>query len=204
MLPPSSLRWSRPGPRPLHGQRRWSYGGSGNSGRKDQTVDEQRFDTWTRVFARSGSRRRLVRALVGSGVVLAGARHTRSDAAAHHASAGPGDPCRKTSQCLGADAPLVCDWNGYGNACCTYEGNRCGFDAACCGTALCIGGYCSSGSPSSCTGVGCACMTGTFSPCDYGLECCAITRAWPAVPAFASMAVERLVAQACPSVCRKP
>jgi hypothetical protein len=26
--------------------------------------------------------------------------------------------------------------------CCTYQGNPCGFDAACCGTAVCIGGVC--------------------------------------------------------------
>ena len=53
---------------------------------------------------------------------------------ARRGSAGPGDPCRSDSQCLGADAPLVCDWNGFGYDgelnCCTYEGNRCGFDAS--------------------------------------------------------------------------
>jgi hypothetical protein len=110
------------------------------------SVDEQRFDTWTRAFARVGSRRGLVRALVGGGALLAAARGSLSDAVAHHGNAGPGDPCRTNGQCLGADAPLVCDWNGYGNGthCCTYVGNRCGFDKACCGTALCIGGYCSS------------------------------------------------------------
>jgi hypothetical protein len=138
-------------------------------------MDEQRFDTWTRAFARPGSRRRLVRAVVGVGAALA-AHRGRSDVAARHGKAGPGDPCRTSGQCLGADAPLVCDWNGYGKGlhCCTYEGSRCGFDKACCGTALCLGGYCSSGSPSGCTGVGCACSTGTFSPCDAGLQCCAI------------------------------
>ena len=72
---------------------------------------------------------------------------------ARRGSAGPGDPCRTDSQCLGADAPLVCDWNGYGYDgelnCCTYEGNRCGSDAACCGLASCIGGFCSSGGSAS-------------------------------------------------------
>jgi hypothetical protein len=139
-------------------------------------MDEQRFDIWTRAIAHSGSRRRILRAMMGAGAVLAAERRGLSDVAAHHGKAGPGNLCRTNGQCVGADAPLVCDWNGYGKGlhCCTYEGNRCGFDKACCGTALCIGGYCSSGSPSSCTGVGCACMTGTFSPCDYGLQCCAI------------------------------
>jgi len=139
-------------------------------------MDEQRFDTWTRALARAGSRRRLVRAVVGGAALLMAGWRGLSNAAAHHGMAGPGDPCRTDNQCVAADAPMACDWNGYGNGtnCCTYEGNRCGFDAACCGTAICIGGYCSSESPSSCTGVGCACMTGTFSPCDYGLQCCAI------------------------------
>ena len=139
-------------------------------------MDEHRFDTWPRTLAHAGSRRRLVRAVVGGAALLTAGRRGLSNAAAHHGMAGPGDPCRTDNQCVAADAPMACDWNGYGNGtnCCTYEGNRCGFDAACCGTAICIGGYCSSGSPSSCTGVGCACMTGTFSPCDYGLQCCAI------------------------------
>jgi hypothetical protein len=139
-------------------------------------VDNQQFDSWTRALARPGSRRRLVRGLLGSGALIAITRRGLSDAAAHHGKAGPGDPCRTNGQCVGADAPLVCDWNGYGNGtnCCTYEGNRCGFDAACCGTAICLGGYCASQSPSSCTGPGCACTTGTYSPCDYGLDCCAI------------------------------
>jgi len=139
-------------------------------------MDEQRFDTWTRTLAHAGSRRRLVRAVVGGAALLTAGRRGLSNAAAHHGMACPGDPCRTDNQCVAADAPMACDWNGYGNGtnCCTYEGNRCGFDAACCGTAICIGGYCSSGSRSSCTGVGCACMTGTFSPCDYGLQCCAI------------------------------
>ena len=43
---------------------------------------------------------------------------------------------------------MVCAWNGFdydGDLnCCTYEGNRCGFDEACCGMASCIGGFCSS------------------------------------------------------------
>jgi hypothetical protein len=111
-------------------------------------VDEQRFDSWTRAFAHSGSRRRVVRGLFAAGAALVAARRGWSDALARRSVAGPGDPCWDTSQCVGADAPLVCDWNGYGNDgglnCCTYQGNRCGFDAACCGTAVCLGGICAS------------------------------------------------------------
>jgi hypothetical protein len=192
---------------------------------------------------------------------------------ARRGTAGPGDPCRSDSQCLGADAPLVCAWNGFGYDgelnCCTNEGNRCGFDAACCGLASCIGGRCSSagsasagsgglasanaqggaiaigdinsggnvgnvigvgntrggvsvsggtvsnttdisasasggtaiadarggsgnfaggGSPSGCTGRGCACATGTFNPCDSGLQCCAI---YPGLPGGAGVCQRR-------------
>jgi hypothetical protein len=63
-------------------------------------------------------------------------------------SLGPGDACTDDSECLGADAPLVCAWNGFGYDgdynCCTYEGSRCGFDAACCGLSVCNNGRCAS------------------------------------------------------------
>jgi hypothetical protein len=59
---------------------------------------------------------------------------------------GPGDPCFDSSQCVAADAPLICADNGFTFDgplnCCTYEGSRCGFDAACCGAAACVNGYC--------------------------------------------------------------
>jgi hypothetical protein len=123
-------------------------------------VDEQRFDTWTRTLARPGSRRRLVRALVGGGALLAAARHGLSDVAAHHGKAGPGDPCRTADQCIEADGPMDCAWNGYGSAgqyCCTWEGSTCLDDRGCCGENLCIRGICTS-QTSTCTyeGYGCA------------------------------------------------
>ena len=108
-------------------------------------MDEQRFDRWTRALVHPGSRRRLVRALVGTGVALAATRRGLSDVAAHHGSAGPGEACRTDSQCVAADAPMVCAWNGYGSAgqaCCTYEGSNCADDSWCCGTNLCLGGIC--------------------------------------------------------------
>jgi hypothetical protein len=107
-------------------------------------VDEQRFDSVSRTLATTASRRTGLRLLLGTAGagLLALVRPSAPDAAAHHGALGPGDPCRSSSQCLGADAPLVCDWNGSSLACCTYEGSRCGFDAACCGTALCLGGVC--------------------------------------------------------------
>jgi hypothetical protein len=107
-------------------------------------MDEQRFDTWTRAFAHAGSRRHLVRALAGAGAVLAAARRSLSNSSAQDGIAGPGDPCRTSDQCVAADAPMSCDWNGYGNGtnCCTYEGSNCADDSWCCGTNLCLGGIC--------------------------------------------------------------
>jgi len=118
-------------------------------------MDDRRFDNWARTLAGNGSRRRVVAGLVGVGgaAILGAFRRGASDVAAHHGRSGPGDPCRDDRQCLGADAPLVCAWNGFdydGDLnCCTYEGNRCGFDEACCGYAVCDGGFCSSGGSSS-------------------------------------------------------
>ena len=107
-------------------------------------MDGHQFDRFARMLARRPSRRGL---LGGLAATLLASRD-RSSAVAQGMFLGPGDPCRDTSQCVGADAPLVCAWNGYGNDgglnCCTYEGSRCGFDAACCGTAMCLGGICTS------------------------------------------------------------
>jgi hypothetical protein len=145
-------------------------------------MDERRFDRWTRAVARAGSRRRLLRGLLGGGAVLVAARRGLADTAAHHGMAGPGDPCRTDEQCVAADAPMACDWNGYSNglSCCTYEGSNCADDTWCCGTNVCSGGTCTSQSYS-CTGAGCACQLyrdpgcrascPLYDPCDPGLVC---------------------------------
>jgi hypothetical protein len=111
-------------------------------------MDDRQFDTWTRALASGTSRRTGIRLLAGAGATLLALARGQAGVSARRGSAGPGDPCRHDDQCLGADAPLVCAWNGFGYDgglnCCTYEGNRCGSNEACCGVASCIGGYCSS------------------------------------------------------------
>src|SRR5918993_225798 len=113
-------------------------------------MDDRRFDNWARAVAGLGFPRRGLGGLVGGGgaAPLGGFQSGGSGVTAHHGSSGPGDPCRHDDQCLGADAPLVCAWNGFdydGDLnCCTYEGNRCGFDEACCGLASCVSGFCNS------------------------------------------------------------
>jgi hypothetical protein len=117
-------------------------------------VDDLQFDTLVRGLAAGTSRRTGIRLLAGAAAALVAlARGGDSGVLARRGTAGPGDPCRHDSQCLGADAPLVCAWNGFdydGDLnCCTDEGNRCGFDEACCGLASCLGGVCSGGGFSS-------------------------------------------------------
>jgi hypothetical protein len=117
-------------------------------------MDDRQFDILVRGLAAGTSRRTGIRLLAGAGAALVAlARGRESGVLARHGTAGPGDPCRHDDQCLGADAPLVCAWNGFDYDgelnCCTYEGNRCGFDEACCGMASCIGGFCSSDGVSS-------------------------------------------------------
>ncbi|MBW3633773.1 MAG: hypothetical protein KY456_12185 [Chloroflexi bacterium] len=110
-------------------------------------MDDVRFDRLTRALATGASRRTGIRLLAGAGAaLLALARSADRDVSARHALLGPGDPCRDSSQCLAADAPLICADNGFTFDgplnCCTYVGSRCGSDQGCCGTAACIDGFC--------------------------------------------------------------
>ena len=97
-------------------------------------MDDARFDSLTRMLAAGHSRRQGLRVL----------RRSRSRAPrlgeacesprlGPSASLGPGDPCRDSSQCVAADAPLICADNGFALDgplnCCTYVGSRCGFDS---------------------------------------------------------------------------
>jgi hypothetical protein len=112
------------------------------AGRSD-VLDGSQFDTVTRMFARRPSRRGLLGGLV-AGLLAA---RDRSSAVAQGMFLGPGDPCYDDTQCRGADAPLVCADNGFAYDgplnCCTYAGNGCGFDEACCGSLSCVTGVCS-------------------------------------------------------------
>lgn len=160
-------------------------------------MDGERFDALTQVFARLASRRRVLRRLgLGAAALVAGrtALTTREASADHcnyigcgcatgtrHACgrglvccpSSPGTPggagvCSLPSDCGG---PCV----GGGGGCPT----SCNWGDACPG---CCSGYCGSyGScdTASCTGLGCACASGTFSPCDDGLVCCS---SYPGVP----------------------
>ncbi|MGH2615219.1 MAG: hypothetical protein ACRDJC_08270 [Thermomicrobiales bacterium] len=110
-------------------------------------MDDRRFDSLTRALAGHRSRRKALRGLLGGGALLVVSRLRLRGADARHGTSGPGDPCRHDDQCIAADAPLVCAWNGFGHDgdlnCCTFDGSRCGDDRGCCGYSICAGGFCS-------------------------------------------------------------
>ncbi len=159
-------------------------------------MDDRQFDRLTRALAGGAPRRSVLRALGGGvGAALVAAARRGAPAAAHHGRLGPGDACYDSSQCLGADAPLVCADNGFADDgplnCCAYEGSRCGFDEACCGAASCVGGFCSSAAADGIDsdvclqpGVqGCPCSTGTRFPCpDPAMVCVADNPGLPGGP----------------------
>lgn len=127
-------------------------------------MDGHRFDTLARVVAGRGSRRGILRGVAGIGALFAA---RGGPAAAHHGRLGPGDPCRHDSQCVAADAPLICADNGFAFDgplnCCTYEGSRCGTDQDCCWDNVCAGGFCASTST----------FAGPGDPCDSYSQCIA-------------------------------
>ena len=111
-----------------------------------ETMDERRFDSFTRALATGASRRAGVRLLAGSGAALLAFARGRG-VSAQAGLLGPGEPCRDSSQCFAADAPLVCADNGFAYDgplnCCMEVGGRCTFDEHCCGGASCLADYCS-------------------------------------------------------------
>jgi hypothetical protein len=116
-------------------------------------VDDRQFDNWTRALVGRGTRRKVVRGLIGGSALLAAFRRAGVNVAAHHGTAGPGDPCRHDNQCIAADTALVCAWNGFGHDgdfnCCAFDGSRCSDDSGCCGWSTCNGGWCGGGGDAS-------------------------------------------------------
>jgi hypothetical protein len=148
-------------------------------------VDDHRFDNLVRSMAGSGTRRRILRGLAGVGALLAAGRHV--PAAAHHGTLGPGDPCRNDSQCVAADAPLICADNGFAYDgplnCCTLPGSRCATDEGCCWDNVCVAGVCGTvgdfpGPGARCTADSVCVAADTAVNCDYNAKtddfrCCA-------------------------------
>ena len=125
-------------------------------------MDDRRFDSLVRALAGNAPRRSLLRALAGgAGAALLAAARRSSPASAHHGSLGAGAPCYDSSQCVAADAPLVCADNGFDYDgplnCCTYVGSRCFSDEGCCGALVCVDGSCHDPSSMGAASLGDAC-----------------------------------------------
>jgi hypothetical protein len=156
-------------------------------------LDQQRFDSLTRALATGSSRRTGLRLLAGAGAaVFAFVRGEVPGTSARAQFLTAGDPCYDSSQCRAADAPLICADNGFDYDgplnCCTYEGSRCFADEGCCGTAVCVNGFCASSSNYPDIGGQCRngsdCISGD-SPryCDYvaatdDYRCCTTEGYW--------------------------
>jgi hypothetical protein len=108
-------------------------------------VDGQRFDKIARGLAQGISRRGLLGGITGGVAALLASRGQNVTAQQAY-YLGPGDACYDDAQCRGADAPLYCADNGFDYDgplnCCAFEGSRCGFDEACCGSLSCFDGIC--------------------------------------------------------------
>jgi hypothetical protein len=164
-------------------------------------MDQTRFDALTRRFARAGSRRGVLRGVARAGAAMlavrlgldaagVAARHCREYGCGCdggvYGSCRRGLVCCPYSQglpgglgtCLGEDECYGPQCINSGDACAPY----CGWGASC---GDCCSGYCNDygvcDTPR-CTGAGCACATGTYLPCDFGLTCCPLQPGLPGGP----------------------
>jgi hypothetical protein len=146
-------------------------------------MDGRQFDGWTRSITIDRSRRSVLRWVAGGVAAWFAAAYGRPGAAAHHGTATFGDPCRKDSDCVAADAQLFCADNGFAYDgplnCCSYENGGCNSDESCCGQLVCYQTTCVDPSAATspppippCTGENCPCTPNTAAPCDQGLVCC--------------------------------
>jgi hypothetical protein len=161
------------------------------------SMEPRRFDALARVLATSSSRRSTVRRVATAGIAaLLGRLAVGSEAArADHCNyIGCGCSTAPRHACGGG---LVCCPSSPG----TPGGGGVCSDPADCGGGLhrqrgpcsgscnwgdscpgCCSGYCGqygSCDSAGCTGLGCACASGTFQPCDAGLVCCS---SYPGTP----------------------
>jgi hypothetical protein len=155
-------------------------------------MDQDRFDTLTRVLATPASRRGVLRRarFAGIAAILGAAFGLPRIASANHCdyigcgcASGTRHACGRGLVCCPSSPGLpggagVCAPAGQCGGACVDQGDACpaycNWGDAC---PDCCSGFCGdfgSCGQSSCSGVGCACTTGTYGPCDAGLVCCPI------------------------------
>lgn len=153
-------------------------------------MEPRRFDALARGLATPSSRRGALRRVAVAGVAaLLGRSALRPEAAkADHCdfigcgcSTGTLHPCGNGLVCCPSSPGTpggagVCSEPADCGGACTENGGgcsgSCNWGDTCPG---CCSGYCGQYGTcdiASCTGLGCACASGTFQPCDGGLVCC--------------------------------
>ncbi len=154
-------------------------------------MDHERFDVLTKRFSRGGSRREVLDNLARGALALAAARFGLGSGSAEarqcrdygcSCNGGEYRSCRGDliccpysfglpgglGQCLTEDDCYGPQCINSGDSCAPY----CGWGSSC---GDCCSGYCGDYGVCDiprCTGAGCACDTGTYLPCDFGLSCC--------------------------------
>ena len=160
-------------------------------------MDPKKFDSAVRSLAGAGSRRTMLRrfAAVAAAVALGRAAVRPETAEANHCkyigcacATGTYDPCGNGLVCCASNpgmpgGPGVCsNQSDCGGSCADpgdYCGDSCNWGDSC---PHCCSGYCGSDGScgfARCTGLGCACSSGTYQPCDSGLSCCS---SYPGMP----------------------
>lgn len=152
-------------------------------------MDGERFDAVTRWLGGNRSRRAAFRAAAAAGfAALVGARRGAAPVAADHCTyigcgcstgthhaCGHGLVCCPSSPGMPGGAGVCTSPGDCGGSCAEigdYCGDSCNWGDTC---PTCCSGYCGSTGAcdqATCTGLGCACASGTYQPCDYGLVCC--------------------------------
>lgn len=153
-------------------------------------MDGDRFDEVARWLGDRRSRRMALKAIAAAGfAAIVGARRGTEPVAADHCTyvgcgcaTGARHACGRGLVCCPSSPGMpggagVCTYPGDCGGSCAgigdYCGDSCNWGDAC---PTCCSGYCGSSgacTQASCTGLGCACASGTYQPCDYGLVCCA-------------------------------
>ena len=157
-------------------------------------MDSTRFDALARRLATGSRRSFLRRAGIAAAALVAGGRLAAPEEAAAGCNwigcrchTGTYQPCSGGLVCCGSTGlpggPGVCSNPGDCGGSCADVGDYCG-DSCNWGDSCpqCCSGYCGSDGTcghATCTGLGCACASGTYQPCDPGLVCCS---SYPGMP----------------------
>lgn len=150
-------------------------------------MDGRRFDEVARAWAgtTAGSRRRIVRGMLGGALTGAFALGRGGRLRAQEAAVAPGGACLSTDECLQTAGELtaVCGDNGIADDgalnCCRNAGGSCADGNGCCGSLVCSGGVCAGGTAAPPTGAPAPSGDGAGSGLPVGSACTASGQCLP-------------------------